>query len=252
MISLRNSLGRKTIRSTAAGIVAVGAAAGMVVAGTGSASAATIAFPFTAHTTTTVAKLGLNVDFGNSPLNTELDLGNPAGTDEHGNTIYPISGTLALKQASAKLQLGPINLASMKISVVDAGPVTGTGTVGASIKINAKQSFKVKIDSVAPLGLDAAPGSSSVNLVGKNCETTKTEATLSGGALGTEYVDQATGKLGQLDGSYDIPAFHNCGALTPLLTAIVSGPNNKLSVTLSKASTADAQSQMAALKAKLR
>jgi hypothetical protein len=167
-----------------------------------------------AEATSTVAKLDQDVTF-------------PATSFT--GTILPLertlSGPLVLPPAKTSLKLGDLDLVKITMEAADASPVDATIQVDDTLwTVQATQTFSIKIRRLTgPADL--------VNLVKPGCGTAPTTASLSG------TVDFA--KFGQpggpgdytMSGSYAIPEFTGCGALMDsLLTDLVSGPGNALSV----------------------
>ncbi|MBT0566819.1 hypothetical protein [Williamsia sp. CHRR-6] len=210
-------------------VLGAASAAAMLVAGQGSANAAGFNITFKADTVTTIAKTGQDVVFPTTSLPSVLD-----------PIARTIGGTLQLPQANANLALGPLTLASFKISIVDPSAVTGTVTPDAIPPVNlglaATQKFKIRIDSVVPLGLDF--GSSALNLIpaGGKCVSGEVTANLTGAFKAADIFGATFNPNGTLTGTYTIPSFPSgCGIATGILNAIVAGPNNKLSVKLGSA-----------------
>ncbi|AMY23509.1 hypothetical protein HQO38_03170 [Rhodococcus fascians] len=196
----------------------------------GPANAAdTLPITFQADTTTVIAKTGQPVVFPTTALATDVDL--VGGT---------VTGTLALPQASADLKLGPATLANFTISIVDATPVSGTIAAGGpaeapQLELNVAQSFKIRIDSVKPLGIGGtgSSGSAALDLIppGSNCVTSETTANLTGALDAIDLIQNNEADT-HVKGTYTIPQFQNCGTYTSLLNGLIAGPNNTLDVHL--------------------
>lgn len=167
-----------------------------------------------ADATTTVKKLGNQITFPTTQFTGKIK---PAKNK--------ITGPLTLPPAKTKVGLGKLDLVHITMEVADASKVKGDIAVDGSVwTINATQSFVIHITKVSGVG-------ELINLVKPGCTTARTTATLSG------TVDFAKGNQPggpgdyTMSGSYAIPEFSDCGALmTPLLTQLVSGPDNPLSV----------------------
>lgn len=227
MSVFRNPRSRRAIRTLTTAAVAASAAAAVAVVGTGSASALSIPLTLDATAHTTVAKLGLTTSFPTTTMTGEVAF--KAGPDGR----LPLTSTLELPQATTDLKVGPVKLAAITMKVVDPETTGSVLLAGGKVNTKVSQKFKVQITSLVPLGLDKAPGSSTLNLVGTKCMTEATTADLSGDLAGTFKT-----MAGTLTGTYTIPAFHNCGALTDVLTTLVSGDGNTLSVDLRPHTTA--------------
>ncbi|MGZ8176546.1 hypothetical protein ACXVUM_01335 [Williamsia sp. SKLECPSW1] len=186
-----------------------------------------VGLAFTADTTTVIAKTGQPVTFATTTLSTRTDLTN-------------VVGTLNLPQATAALKLGPATLATFTISIVDPSKVTGTITQGGTpeaptLDLKVAQSFRIRLDKVAPLGIGSL-GSSDLTLVpaGGNCSTTTTTANLTGSIDATQLFQQNTADT-HVKGTYTIPPFQgDCGLFAPIINGLIAGPNNTLDVHLTK------------------
>ncbi len=92
-----------------------------------------------------------------------------------------------------------------------AGPITGHVDL-ATFAVDTTASFNVKLAKLTPHGTD-------LNLVGDGCTTmTPISVRMQG------VVNPATG--GTFASTYTIPQFQDCGLLTPVISALVSGPGN--------------------------
>lgn len=173
-----------------------------------------IVLSWAANATTTVKKLGQRVDFP---------------TTSFTGTIQPLERTLAgplvLPPAKTSVKLGDLDLVRITMEAADPSPVSATIDVDDTLwTVHAQQTFAIKIRRLSgPANL--------VNLVKPGCGTAPTTADLTG------TVDFA--KVGQpggpgdytMSGSYTIPEFTGCGpVMSSLLTSLVSGPGNPLSV----------------------
>lgn len=207
------------VRTTAAAVVLSGLMAASLVAAPAEAAqhkpkAEPLKLTWNADATTTVKKMGTEITFP---------------TTQFTGTVKPLkkklSGPLTLPAAKTAAGLGDLDLVHITMEVADASPVKGSIKVDDTLwTISAKQSFAIHITKVSGVG-------DLINLVKPGCTTARTTATLSG------TVDFA--KAGQpggpddytMAGSYTIPEFTGCGALMDsLLTSLVSGPDNPLSV----------------------
>jgi hypothetical protein len=186
-----------------------------------------VGISFTADTTSVIAKTGQPITFATTTLATRTDLQN-------------VVGTLNLPQTTAALKLGPLTLATFTITIVDPSKVTGTISQGGSetaptLDLKVAQSFRIRLDKVAPLGIGSL-GSSDLSLVpaGGNCSTTTTTANLTGSIDATALFQQNTADA-HVKGSYTIPPFQgDCGLFAPIINGLIAGPNNTLDVHLTK------------------
>ncbi|MEP9361482.1 hypothetical protein ABLE68_00860 [Nocardioides sp. CN2-186] len=203
------------VRATAAAVALSGLMTGSLLAAPAEATKPQpLRLTWNADATTTVKKLGTEIAFP---------------TTQFTGTIKPLkrklSGPLTLPAAKTAAGLGDLDLVHITMEVADPSPVRGSIDVDDTLwTITAKQSFAVHITKVFGLG-------DLINLVKPGCGTARTTATLRG------TVDFA--KAGQpggpddytMSGTYPIPEFTGCGALMDsLLTSLVSGPDNPLSV----------------------
>jgi hypothetical protein len=217
-------MGMKTRVASSAAAMAATLTLGVALAGPAAADTIDLEIDYTANTSTVIKKLNQKVDFPATPLATTLSLEFPSL--ESGT----LSGQLNLPTTSTDLKLGPLNLATITMSIVDPSEVTGTAGINLEtfdVTLKAQQSFKIKIDSIQPLGIST--GSANLNLLPPkaNCVTSVTTANLSG----TANLDAGLDTV--LSGTYEIPAFTGCGNLVgPVLNSLVSGPGNTLTVDL--------------------
>lgn len=132
-----------------------------------------------------------------------------------------LKGALDLPPATTTIDLAGIGVADATISLLPTKPVVGTSTYNITLNVTAIATFNVKIDSLRPLGLP-------VNLVGSHCMTKK--------PVRLKFTGQFTLELnGSASGVYTIPQLSDCGVATAALNAVVPGPNNTFSATLTPA-----------------
>lgn len=223
----------RAVSSMAAMVTAL--AVGLAFAGP--ANAFDLPIDYTANTSTVIKKLNQKLTFPATQLASVLSTEDlKTGT---------LTGELELPKTTTDLKLGPLNLATITLSIVDPSPVDGTVKFAedfSSVAVNAHQSFKVKINSIEPLGIDT--GSANLNLLAANanCVTSVTTANLTGTIdLSGKSLDTT------LSGSYPIPAFTGCGNLVgPVLNSLVSGPGNTLTVALKTLAPAAVKAQLKA------
>ncbi|MBT0565554.1 hypothetical protein [Williamsia sp. CHRR-6] len=206
--------------AVAAAMAAASALVGGFAAG-GAQAADILQVTFQADTSTVIAKTKQTVTFPTTQLVSTTDL-------------KTLTGTLKLAQTSSSLNLGPLQAASFKISVINASPVTGTLTQGTlngkpAINLDVKQTFQIRLDSVVPLGLST--GSADLNLVSNGqCVTTPITASLAGQLDAADFVGQKPGTSGTVTGTYTIPPFGGCGAAQGIINSLIAGGGNTLSV----------------------
>ena len=97
-----------------------------------------------------------------------------------------------------------------------------------TLKVTSTSVFNLRITSMyaalpqLPFPLPI-PG---VNLVGKNCVT---ESPVSVTMSGTAHLDNTPSKF---SGTFSIPNFKNCAAMTTVLNQLIPGPGNTFSATV--------------------
>ena len=159
--------------------------------------------------TTHLAKPNVDVAIPTSVVRTEVDL-----------EAKTLTGSAELANLTAKLNLAHLIGVTSTVRVVPVGGLTGTIDLAAS-QLTATTTFTLELTDVH---LDAAPG---INLVKPGCRTSRpTTLTL----RNTSPVDIFQPITTQ--GTYTIPSFTRCGVLTPLLSLLLSGPDNTMTLNL--------------------
>jgi hypothetical protein len=184
--------------------------AGVLAAADPVNAAPVIEFDFNNVTGTTfLAKPMVTAAIPQSTIKTQIDLGN--GT---------FKGQASIPDITVKLRLLNIINITSTVAIVPAGDLTGTLDL-ANSKLSTTTTFSIRIKNVH---LDAAPG---INLVTPGCQTIKTtSATLTN----STPIDLFNGTT--VSGTFSTPAFVHCGQTTALLTILLSGPNNVLTLNL--------------------
>jgi hypothetical protein len=133
-----------------------------------------------------------------------------------------LTGHLKIPPAQMTIDEAGIGLAEATFEVKPTAPIKGKVNL-STFDVTTTSSFRVLVPSVQPLGLP-------VNLVPSGCGTaTPVTLTLSGKA-------NLTGST-TFTGTYTIPRFSDCGALTVPFDALVSGPNNTFTATFAPKSS---------------
>lgn len=198
-------LRRSTMLAAAAVLGAVTA-----VAVPAAAQAAPIAIDFNNVTGTThLAKPNVDVAVPTSVVKTQVDL-----------DAKTLTGSAALAPLTAKLNLASLIGVTSTVKVVPTGPLTGTIDLAAS-KLTTTTTFVLEVTDVH---LDAAPG---INLVAKGCRTSRATTLTLRNTTPVDIFQPIT-----TQGTYTIPSFTRCGVLTPLLSLLLSGPNNTMTLVL--------------------
>jgi hypothetical protein len=137
-----------------------------------------------------------------------------------------LEGHIKLPPVKFTFSQAGIPLMTATAQIVEAKPVTGTLKF-ATLKVTATSTFNLRIiDAHASPGL---PGVGPlpvppVNLVGDKCTTAKPiSVTMSGKAN--------LGGKSTFSGSFTIPNFKTCGALTTVLNQLIPGPGNTFTAT---------------------
>src|SRR5262249_5598412 len=159
-----------------------------------------------ADATTTMHKLNKKVTFPRTRFNGTVD-----------TATATLTGALALPPTTTSLRLGSLNLVTIGLSVVDAGPVTAPIVVDGPVwHVKASQQFRIRIIRISPLD------SPSVNLIrGRTCKTGMTTASLAGDIDWTAGGQPGGPSDYTMAGGYPIPRFSGCGLLlNPLLNSI--------------------------------
>jgi hypothetical protein len=192
----------RTIRRSARALAAAVAACGILVIAAPAASAdPKIPFTQDVYARTHLAKSGLDITVPPGQFDGTIDL----GTGEE-------TGTLTLPPATVTMNLfGLIPVADASFVMAPAGPITGHVDL-ATFAVDTTASFNVKLAKLTPHGTN-------LNLVGDGCTTMSPISVRMQGV-----VNPATG--GTFASTYTIPQFQDCGLLTPVISALVSGPGN--------------------------
>ena len=216
-------MARTTMTGRRAAVVGAGAVAAVAsaVAFSPGADAATLTLKHTGTITTHLKTLNQDLVFQTTET-TKVDANTFAVT----STINP--GT-----ARGSIDLGgAIRLVTMQVAILPDGPATGQTTFNpdGSASLAVTQKLKVQIQRVEPIGIKE------INLVPNTCISSKT-ASLDLTAPISNDPDEGLEIFGpiNLKGTLNIPAFANCGLLTPLLNAIASGPGNDVTIALGAA-----------------
>ncbi|SHN45610.1 hypothetical protein [Cryptosporangium aurantiacum] len=159
--------------------------------------------------TTFIAKQKVTAQIPTSVVKTSIDL-----------DAKTLTGTAEIPDLTVKLKLANLIPTTSIVRIVPQGGLTGTVDLAAN-KLTTTTTFKLQVLKVYQ---DALP---SLNLVSPNCiSKTATSATLTN----TTPIDIFATTT--VTGTYKIPAFTKCGLLTPLLTTLLAGDGNTLTLNL--------------------
>ncbi|TQS39742.1 hypothetical protein [Cryptosporangium phraense] len=159
--------------------------------------------------TTFIAKQKVTAAIPTSVVKTSIDL-----------DAKTLTGTAEIPDLTVHLKLASLIPTTSIVRIVPQGGLTGTVDLAAN-KLSTTTTFKLQVLRVFQ---DSLPG---LNLVSAGCTTkTATSATLTN----TTPIDIFSTTT--VEGTYKIPAFTHCGLLTPLLTTLLAGDGNKLTLNL--------------------
>ena len=191
------------------GRVALGAAVvalGLVATAPAASADATIPVHATVNATTHLVRSGLTVSVPPGSFDGSVDL-----------TSGAFTGNLSLPPATITLSLlGSVPLADATFELAPVGPVTGHVDL-ASLTVTSTATFTIHLSNVSPHGASA-------NLVGSRCVTSKPISVTMSGVFSLSAGSTFTG-------SYTIPPFEHCEALTPAINALMEGPGNTFAAT---------------------
>ena len=174
------------------------------------AQAGTVDRSWNVDATTTIKSVDQTIAIPTGSLNAKVDF-----------ATGKLTGNLALPNATQRLSYSTIPLADVTVAFHQAAPVTGTFNVNAgTAKATAK--FNVQVVSIRPV---AVPW---LNLISGSCTTKAPGVANIAGPLNM-------GGASTLTGTYQLPAFTNCGGkLVDLaISAGLSGKGNTMTATLS-------------------
>jgi hypothetical protein len=198
---------RRAAAVSAAGVLAI---SGVLACGVTSASAdttATIKYPV--NGTTHLAVPNANLTLGPGKLVSTADL----NTDT-------LTATLTLPPATGSFnELGVVPVTATA-KLINDGPTTGTinGSTGA---VTTTSNIIMRLTSLTVAGINTP--------VGNTCQTSTPVSVTVNSQPGFSIL-----KGGNLDGTYTIPSFANCGLATILINLTLPGSGNTISLTLGK------------------
>ena len=128
-----------------------------------------------------------------------------------------IKGKLKLPPASATVSLEGIGLATATFALAPTKAVTGRLSFSTG-ELTATSTFNILVTSVDPRG-------TSINLVGSRCRTSKPISLTFKGAI-----SPISG--GTVTGTYTIPSLEDCQLAAPVLSAMVAGPGNTFTASM--------------------
>ncbi|WP_020671170.1 hypothetical protein [Amycolatopsis nigrescens] len=187
------------------------AAAVLGAAPASAAVSAAIKVQYPVNGTSTVKKTGGSMTLGPGTLDTTV-LTRPGGGD--------LTGNLALPPARTSFEAGGFIPVKATVTVIPTAPVTGVIAQGV---VTTHAEAYIQLSDIWVAGIFYTP-------VGNECKTA-TPVSMDLKSTGSFTVFNG----GKVAGSYTIPDFKNCTIFGPLLTSLVSGPDNTIELTLGKA-----------------
>jgi hypothetical protein len=131
-----------------------------------------------------------------------------------------INGDIKTPDLTLKMKLFGFLPVTSIVRLVPVGKTAGKADLGAG-KIQATTTFTIEVVRTSS---DLTP---KINLVPAGCTTNAPSAAT---IHNTGPID--LGGTIPMEGVFTVPAFKNCGILTPLLTYLISGPGNTLKINL--------------------
>jgi hypothetical protein len=165
------------------------------------------------YATTKIKKSGMTVQAPKGAFDGTVDL-------ETGDLI----GTMSIPPSTMTGSLlGLLPVADISFAMEPTRPTTGHVDF-ATLQSTTTSQFNIRLTNMTPHG-------SNVNLVGDDCKTSSPiTITISGPA--------AISTASSLSGTFTIPDFANCRAMTELLNALIPGPGNTFSAVFGPSGTA--------------
>jgi hypothetical protein len=186
------------------------AAAALVAASTGAASAAsslTIKYPVTGSTV--IKSVNAHVALGPGTLKSTVNLG-----------TGKVSATLTLPPATASFKQFGLIPVTATTAFNQVGKATGTVNLNTGA-VTTKASINIQVTKLSVAGLPVP--------VGKSCQTASPVQVTVKSQKGFSIVNG-----GNLAGTYTIGKFAHCGLVTGLLNLTIPGSGNTITLTLGK------------------
>ncbi|PXY24200.1 hypothetical protein [Prauserella flavalba] len=180
------------------------------VLGATPASAATFNVNYPVTGESVVAKTGSTLELGPGTLSTTVTT-RTGGAD--------LTGTLQLPPSQASFSVAGFIPVRATVTIIPTGPVTGTLVQGV---VNAHAEAYIQLSNIWVAGVFYTP-------VGKECRTEQ--------PVSIDMVSESNFTVfngGTVSGTYTIPDFDNCTIFSWLLSSLVSGPDNTISLDLGR------------------
>ncbi|WP_040405994.1 hypothetical protein [Amycolatopsis nigrescens] len=174
------------------------------------ASAAEIKVSYPVSGTSMVKKTGSALELGPGTLAATVTT-KPGGGD--------VKGVLNLPPAHASFAVAGLIPVQATVTVLPTGPATGEIKQGV---LTSRAEFDLKLSDIWVGGIFPIP-------VGGECKTEQPVSV----DLKSEGAFTVFGG-GAVAGSYTIPDFENCTIFAPILSPLISGPDNTIKLTLGK------------------
>lgn len=186
--------------------IALLAPAGVMATSSGASADSTVSIHYAVTGTTSIAKLKTTVNLGSGTLASTVDL-----------TTSTTQSVLTLPSATASVKEFGFIPVTATTEITQNGVAAGTVNFAANT-ITSSANVSLKITHLTVFGISLP--------VGGKCQTSPFTISLSSGSGFT------VSGGGPVNGTYTIPAFHNCGLNTALLNLTIPGSGNTLNLTL--------------------
>ncbi|GAA2066829.1 hypothetical protein GCM10009722_31560 [Williamsia deligens] len=157
----------------------------------------------------------------------------PTATVNAFTNVAEFTGTFAPPPTTAAVGGMQYSIAIVNPSQI-AGTAVATTPGSASYTLTATQTFAVRVTGMTLAGGTGSAGLPTVPTSG-TCTTPPVTATVTGTIDAPALLTDNPSLTTTLTGPVTIPAFGDCGPLTPIVTAAISGAGNTYSVGLSNA-----------------
>lgn len=162
--------------------------------------------------TTTIAKTGGSIALGPTKLLVNLDI-----------DTFNFTGSLPLPSTSTTFNVAGFIPVSANVDFIPVGQVKGNiNLAGINAEVTSTAKYIVRLRNVKAAGFPT--------FVGNTCQT-KAPVVIPADTPEGQGFDLVNG--GTLAGTYTIGKFERCGLMTPLINALVPGPGNTASITVS-------------------
>lgn len=222
-----------TTRQTSGAVAALATAAALASATAGAASAyelpdtPSLPYTFDGAATLTVGPSHQPVTF-------------PTATVAANTNVSTFDATFAPPATTAT-----VGGMQYSISLVNPSKIAGTAVAASTgsedYTLTATQTFAVRVTGMTVGGMGTGSAGLPTVPTGGTCTTAPVTVTVTGTIDALALLTDNPSLTTTLRGPVGIPAFGDCGPLTPIVTAAISGPGNTYSVGLSNAKRGSVQ-----------